>query len=163
MNVLAWSLKNTHKFHFVSKVAGRMFIRIIFFIDTILPTSQRRINLVSTLWITIQITVIRCWKWNNKIQSRIFNVSQHRYNVGVQHWNNVKSALHNVNGTVFQRCTMFQRCFNVDMTLSQRCFNLAFTSVKAISKPIWQMKKYGFSERLISFILLNGKIFFTIY
>ena len=100
MNALAWSLKNTYKFHFVSKVAGRMFIRIIFFIDTILPTYQRRINVVSTLWITIQITLIRCWKWN-KIQSRIFNVAQHRYNVGVQHWNNVKSVLHKVNGTVF--------------------------------------------------------------
>ena len=34
VNVLAESLKNAYKFHFVSKVAGRIFLRINFFIDT---------------------------------------------------------------------------------------------------------------------------------
>ena len=34
VNVLAQSLKNTYKFHFVSKAAGRMFFRIKFLIDT---------------------------------------------------------------------------------------------------------------------------------
>ena len=63
---------------------------------------------------------------------RIFNVAQHWYSVGVQHWNNVKSTLYNIDAMVFQRCTTsFQRCFNVDMTLSQHCFNVASTSVKA--------------------------------
>ena len=140
VNVLAQSLKNTYKFHFVSKVAGRMFLRINFFIDTTLPTFQRRINIVSTLWITFQIALTRCWKWD-QIQSRIFNVAQHWYHVGVQRWNNVKSTLCNVNATVFQRCTLsLQRCFSVDMTLSQRCSNVASALVKAISRPIWLMK-----------------------
>ena len=31
------------------------------------PTIQRRMNLVSTLWINVEITLIRRWKWN-KIQ-----------------------------------------------------------------------------------------------
>ena len=34
----------------------------------------------------------------------------------------------------------FQRCFNVDMTLSQRYFNVASTSVTALSEPIWLVK-----------------------
>ena len=34
VNILAKSLKNTYKFHFVSNVAGKMFLRINFFIHT---------------------------------------------------------------------------------------------------------------------------------
>ena len=127
--VLAWALKNTYKSHFLSKVAGRTFLRINFFIDTTQPTFQRPINVVATLWITVEITLIRRWKWN-KIRSRIFNVAQHWYNVGVQRRNNVKSTLDNLYATVFRRWTMsFQHCFNV-----------VSTSVKAISKPIWLVK-----------------------
>ena len=133
-------MKNTNKFQFASKVAKRIFLRINFFIDTTKPTFQRRINVVSMLWIAVEITLLRRWKWK-KIRIWIFNVAQHWYNVGVQHWDNVKSTLHNVDATVFQYCTMsFQHCFNVDMTLSQRCFNVASTPVKAISKPIWLVK-----------------------
>ena len=150
-------MKNTYKFHFVSKVAGIMFLRTNVVIDTTLPTFQRWINVVSTLWITVQIKLILRWKWN-KIQSRIFNVAQHWYNVGVQRSNNVRSTLNNVNASVFQRCTMsFQLCFKADITLSQRCFNVATTSVKAISKPV----KRWICRKLI--ILLNEKIFFMIY
>ena len=133
-------MKNTHNFYFVSKVAGRMFLRINLFIDSTLPTFQRRITVVSVLWITIQITLIQRCKWN-KVRNRIINVAQHRYNVSAQRQNNVTSTLHKVNATISQHCTMsFQRCFNVDMTLSQHCFNVASTSVKAVSKPIWLVK-----------------------
>ena len=59
VNVLAESLKSTYKFNFVSKLAGRMFLRTNFFIDTTLLTIQRWMNVVSTLQITVQITVIR--------------------------------------------------------------------------------------------------------
>ena len=55
------------------------------------PTFQRRINVVSTLWINIEITLIRRWKWN-KIRRRIFNVAQRWYNVGVRRWNNVETT-----------------------------------------------------------------------
>ena len=74
VNVLAKSLKKTYKFHFVSKVADRLFIRITFFIDTNQPTFQRQINVVSTLRITDEIMLIRSWKWN-KIRSWSFNVA----------------------------------------------------------------------------------------
>ena len=106
-------MKNTCKFNFVSKLAGRMFLRTNFFIDTTLLTIQRWMNVVSILQITVQITVIRRWKWS-KIGIRVFNAAQYCYNVGVQGCNNVETTLHNVYATVFQHCTMsLQRCFNV--------------------------------------------------
>ena len=133
-------MKNTHNFYFVSTGAGRMFLRINLFIDSTLPTFQRRITVVSVLWITVQITLIQRCKWN-KVRNRIINVAQHRYNVSAQRQNNVTSTLHKVNATISRHCTMsFQLCFNVDMTLSQHCFNVASTSVKAVSKPIWLVK-----------------------
>ena len=133
-------MKNTHNFYFVSTGAGRMFLRINLFIDSTLPTFQRRITVVSVLWITVQITLIQRCKWN-KVRNRIINVAQHRYNVSAQRQNNVTSTLHKDNATISQHCTMsFQLCFNVDMTLSQHCFNVASTSVKAVSKPIWLVK-----------------------
>ena len=73
----------------------------------------------------------------------IFNVGQPWDNIGVQHWNNIKSFLLNVDATIFQRCTM---CFNVDMILSQRCFNVAWTSVNAISKPIWVVESMNLQK-----------------
>ena len=51
--------KDLQEFHFVSKVADRLFIRITFFIDTTQPTFQRQINVVSTLRITDEIMLIR--------------------------------------------------------------------------------------------------------
>ena len=89
------------------------------------PTFQRRINVVSTLWINVEITLIRRWKWN-KIRRRIFNVAQRWYNVSARRWNNVKTTLHNVKTTLH----------NVGATLIQRCFNLASTLVKAILNQI---------------------------
>ena len=85
------------------------------------PTSQRRINVVSTLWINVEITLIWLWK-GNKIQRRIFNVAQHWYNVSAH----VETTLHNVETTLH----------NVGTTLIQRCFNLASTLVKTILNPI---------------------------
>ena len=79
--------------------------------DLAQPTFQRRINVVSTLWINVEITLIRRWKWN-KIRRRIFNVAQRWYNVGVRRWN------------------------NVDTTLSRCCFNVVSTLVKTIPKPV---------------------------
>ena len=56
------------------------------------PTFQRRINVVSTFWINVEITLIRRWKWN-KIRSRIFNVAQRWYNVSARCWNNDETTL----------------------------------------------------------------------
>ena len=69
------------------------------------------------------------------------------------------STLYNVDTTsvsdietiLNQRCTtsiqplfnVAQRCFNVNVALSQRSFNVASMSVKAMSKPIWLVKKMG--------------------
>ena len=57
------------------------------------PTFQRRINVVSTLWVNVEITLIRRWKWN-KIRRRIFNVVQRWYNVAWNNgaWNNVDTT-----------------------------------------------------------------------
>ena len=82
------------------------------------PTFQRRINVVSTLWINFEITLIRRWKWS-KIQRRIFNVAQLWYNVSVRRRSNVETTLN-----------------NVGIMLIQRCFNLASTLVKPILNPI---------------------------
>ena len=88
------------------------------------PTFQRRINVVSTLWINVKITLIRRWKWN-KIRRRIFNVVQRWYNVNARRWKNVETTLHNVE-------TMLR---NVGITLIQR-FELASTLVETILNPI---------------------------
>ena len=69
------------------------------------------VDFVSTLWITVEITLVRRWKWN-KIRRRIFNVAQRWYNVSARRWNNVET------------------------TLIQRCFNLVSTLVKPILNPI---------------------------
>ena len=75
------------------------------------PTFQRRINVVSTLWINVKIMLIRRWKWN-KIRRRTFNIAQRWCNAGVRRWN------------------------KVDKTLFRRCFNVSSALVKAISKPV---------------------------
>ena len=54
---------------------------------------------------------------------------------------------------------LFQRWYNIISKLFQR----GLSSVEAISKLNLASEKYGFAERLISFIVLNDKIFFTIY
>ena len=133
-------MRNTYKFHFVSKVAGRMFLRINFFIDTILPTFQRQINVVSILKITVQITLITRWEW--KWKSEIGFSTLHN-SVGAQCWNNVKSTLHNVNATIFQRCTMlFQRWYYIISTLFQCGPNVSQSYIKTNLAS----KKYGFAE-----------------
>ena len=119
------------------------------------PTFQRRINVVSTLWINVKITLIRRWKWN-KIRRRIFNVAQRWYNVSARRWNNVETTLHNVETTLH----------NVGTTLIQRCFNLASTLVKPILNPIGlvmivdcEIVEYMLNTWIV-FILLNEKTFF---
>ena len=65
------------------------------------PTFQRRIIVVSTLWINVEITLIRHWKWN-KIRCRIFNVAKRWYNISARRWNNVETTLHNVKTILVQ-------------------------------------------------------------
>ena len=89
------------------------------------PTFQRQINVVSTMWINVKITLIRRWKWN-KIWRRIFNVAKRWYNVSARRWNNIETTLHNLE--IMKH--------NVTTTLIQRCFNLASTLVKPILNPI---------------------------
>ena len=112
------------------------------------PTCQRLINVIWTLWINVEITLIRRWIWN-KIRGRIFNVAQRWYNVSAWRWNNVETTLHNI-GT----------------TLILRCFNLGSTLVKAILNPIGlvmivdcEIVEYMLNTCIV-FILLNGKTFF---
>ena len=137
------------KFNFVSKVVGRIVLRINFLIDITQPKFQRRINVVSISKITVQITLIRRWKWS-KIRNRIFNIAQHWHNVGVQRWSNVKSTLHNVNATVFQHCIMsFQRCFNLKMTLSRPCVKVT-SAIKLYKNQIWLGKSMGLSAKTLS-------------
>ena len=133
-------MKNTFKFHFVSKDTGKMFLRINFFID-MLPYEHFTVG--STCFNIVNHhsnNVDKTLKMKENPKSD-FQCCTTMIQCRVQRWNNVKSTLHNVNAIFFRRCTMsFQRCFNVDMTLSQRCFNVVSTSVKAISKPLWLVK-----------------------
>ena len=119
------------------------------------PTFQSRINVVWTLSITVEITLVRRCKWN-KIRRRIFNVAQRCYNVSAWRWNNVEITLHNIE-------TML---YNVGTTLIQRCFNLASTLVKAVLNPIGlvmilncEIVEYMLNT-WIAFILLNEETFF---
>ena len=64
------------------------------------PTFQRRINVVSMLWINVEITLIRRWKWN-KIRRRIFNVAQRWYNF---------------EATLKQRCSTLVQCWYNDVS-----------------------------------------------
>ena len=90
--------------------------------DVSQPTFRRQINVVSTLWINVEITLIRRWKWN-KIRRRFLNVAQRWYNVGVRRWNNVDRTLCNAKSTLFRRrTTSFQRWFNVDYNLISTFF-----------------------------------------
>ena len=129
-------------------------IAVVFYVSA-QPTFQRRINVVSTLWINVEIMLIRRWKWN-KIRRRIFNVAQRWYNVSARRWNNVETTLHNVETTLH----------NVGTTLIQRCFNLASTLVKPILNPIGlvmivdcEIVEYMLNTWIV-FILLNEKTFF---
>ena len=100
------------------------------------------------LWINVEITLIRRWKWN-KIRRRTFNVAQRWYNVSAQRWNNATQCRNNV-GT----------------TLIQRCFNLASTLVKAILNSIGlvMIVDCELVEQMLNtwivFILLNEKTCF---
>ena len=131
VNVLAKSLKNAYKFHFVSKVAGRMFLKINFSIDTTLPTFQRQINIGATLKITVQTMLIRRWEWS-KIRNRILNVAQQWYNVGVsietilnQRWKTSMQPFFNVAQCLFNVVsTLIWHYFNVILTWSQCSLNV---------------------------------------
>ena len=78
------------------------------------PTFQRRINVVSMLWVNVEITL-----------SNVENET--KSDVGL-------STLHNVDtASVPDVETTLQ---NVEATLIQRCFNIASILVKAILNPI---------------------------
>ena len=75
---------------------------------------QRRINVVLTLWINVETTLIRRWNWN-KTRRWFINVVQRLYNVGLRRWNNFKTMFHNVETTSKQRCiTLKQHRNNFD-------------------------------------------------
>ena len=48
-----------------------------------LPIPSQHFNVESTLWINLEITLIRRWKWN-QIWRRIFNIAQLWYNVSAR-------------------------------------------------------------------------------
>ena len=106
------------------------------------PTFQRWINDVSTLWINLEITLIRRWKCN-KIRRRIFNVTQRWYNVG--------SRLKERENNVAQR--WYKSCINLNVRL-----NAVSTSVKAILTDR-ASDDHRFVNRTV-FILLNEKNYF---
>ena len=97
------------------------------------PTFQRRINVVSTLWINVEITLIRSWKWN-KIRRRIFNVAQRWYNVGVRRWNNVETTL----------IQLYLNFVPIVLDIGKSCIKTSRAS-----------DKYRLVNRQVSFILLN--------
>ena len=107
------------------------------------PTFKSRINVVWVLSITVEIKLVRRWKWN-KIRRRIFNVAQLWYNVSARRLNNVEITLHNI----------------------ETMFNLASTLVKAVLNPIGlvmivdcEIVEYMLNT-WIAFILLNEETFF---
>ena len=97
------------------------------------PTFQRRISVVSTLWINVEITLIRRWKWN-KIWRRIFNVAQR--------WYNVETAL-------------IQRCFNLVSTLVKPILN----PIGLVMIVDCEIVEYMLNAWIV-FILLNEKTIF---
>ena len=101
------------------------------------PTFQRRINVVSTLWINVEITLTRLWKWN-KIRRRIFNVAQR--------WIHVETTLHNVETTLH----------NVVATLFQPSIDVSQSYIKSSRVNDY----HGFAKTWIVFIRLNKKTFF---
>ena len=112
------------------------------------PTFQRWINVVSTLWINVEMTLIRRWKWN-KIRRRIFNVAQRWYNVSAWRWNSVIQRQNNV----------AQRWYNVDKTLFQLSIDVNLNYIESSRAS----DDYGFANTWTVFILLNEKTFFIIY
>ena len=71
----------------------KVFLKLLQIRKTMQPTFQRRFNVVWTLWINVEITLTRRWKWN-KIRGRIFNVA----NVDT-------TSVPNAEATLKQRCT----------------------------------------------------------
>ena len=100
----------------------------------------------------LRLSHLRESRWN-KIRHRIFNVVQRWYNVGVRRWNNVESTLHNVVSI------LSQRWYGIISMLFQCGLNVSGSYIKTNLAS----EKYRFAERFVSFILLNEKIFFTIY
>ena len=64
------------------------------------------INIASTMWINVERTLIRRWKWK-KIRRRIFNVAQRWYNFGVRRWSNVETTLIQLYVDVASACPQY--------------------------------------------------------
>ena len=107
------------------------------------PTFQRWINVVSTLWINVEITLIRHWKWNG------FSTL---HNTDATSVPDVEAMLHNIE----------TKLHNVGTTLIQRCFNLVSMLDKTILNSIGLVVIMDLQIDE-SFTLLNKKTFFTIY
>ena len=105
--VLVFSLLTLNIFHtFLGLLLVTLNKKILVGLMLPQPTFKCRINVVPTLWINVEITLIRRWKWN-KIRRRIFNVVQNWYNVSARYWNNVEA-------TSKQRfIALIKRCFKV--------------------------------------------------
>ena len=88
------------------------------------PTFQRRINVVSTLWIDVETRLSRRRKWK-KIRRQIFNIAQRWCNVSARRWNNLETIQ-----------KVQTRLHNASTTLIQRCFNLASRFVKDVLNQI---------------------------
>ena len=108
------------------------------------PKFHCRINVVLTLWINVETTLIRRSKWK-KIQRRIFNAAQRWYNAVTRKWYNVEITLHNVETTF---------C-NVVLTFLE-------PSVKVSIESSWASDDYGFVTRSMVLILLSEKILLLI-
>ena len=125
-------MKNTYKFHCVSKFASRIFQRIYFFIDTTQPISTfqriyfyidttQPISTFQRIYFYIDTTQPistsdqRCFNivdhcWNNidptlKLQQNLKSHFQRCTTLIQRRCPTLKSTLRNVEATVFQRCT----------------------------------------------------------
>ena len=111
-------MKNTYKFHFVGKVAGTMFLRINFFIDTNLPPFQRRIG--TTLFQHCRSTFKWCWSdVKNETNSKI----------GISTWHKIETmSAASLETMLDQRSTKSMQPF----------FNVAQCRFNVVSTLIWR-------------------------
>ena len=119
------------------------------------PTFQRRINVVSTLWIDVDPTL----KMNQNPTSdfqRCTTLIQGQCPTLKQRWNNVTQCRNNVTQS---RNNVSQHWYNIDTTLFHPSVDMSENFIESSRAS----DDYGFANTWIVFILLNEKTFFTIY